>query len=199
MISRTDALNVLLAAVGQRPVTSQNNLHPGALSAQITLDSINKSFQSEGWPFNTSTITLSAQVGSGEVKLPLNFLQVDPTDVHSTLVVRSGKLFDPATNSHNLGIDVEIVLTILLDIGDLPHSAAHFMTSMAALKHYSDKDGDARGMANLQTEVVRSEASFYKAFFRKRDLSALHSPMAQRLLSGLRPRGVSRNPNVIGG
>ena len=200
MIDRREALNEMLGAVSQRIVTSVDSLHPVALEADAVLSQIDKNFQAEGWSFNRSEVTLSPVVSSGNILLPNDFLEVDPVDVDSDLIVRAGKLFDPVENTYNIGVDVEVFLTVQLDIGDMPHAAASYMTALATEKFYANRKGDRAGMEAQARTATRRLYKFQQSEARKKDHNVFNAPQKQRLLHRIGKVGrIGRNPNRVGG
>lgn len=197
MITKVEALNEMLGSVSQRIVTSATNLHPVAREAEVVLDQVNKTFQSEGWDFNRSQVILSPAVSTGHITLPADFLDVDPQDVLSDLTIRAGKLFDPINNTYVIGVNVPVFLTVLLDVGDMPHAAASYMTAMATEIFYSNRKGDTTGMTAKAKVTFARLLVFQKAHARRKDFSSLNTPQAQRMLS--RRTSSSRNPHNIGG
>jgi hypothetical protein len=204
MITEVEALNEMLGAVSQRGVTSSTSLHPVALEASLILAQVNKTFQAEGWDFNRSQLTLSYQPSTGKVILPTSFLEVDPVDVGSNLTHRSGALFDPINNTDNIGEDVKVFLTVLLDVEDMPHVAASYMVAMASEQFYSNRKGDQLGMRNREKVVSERQAIFQRSHARKKDFNSFNGPQQAKLMSGFRNRVRSgRNgrtdPHNLGG
>ena len=125
--------------------------------------------------------------------------------MNSDLTVRSGALFDPINNTANIGKDVKVFLTVLLDVADIPHVAASYMVGMATRQFYSNRKGDTEGMRDRSRVVLERQAIFQRSYIRKKDFNSLKGIQQSKLLSGFTNRSRNgrgaggTNPNNIGG
>ena len=85
-----EAVNVMLAAIGEAPINSLTGTLPvDARIAQTTLNETNKDVQSEGWHFNTEIdVVLTRDASNADH----NILRGDPslTNVFSTYLPANG-------------------------------------------------------------------------------------------------------------
>ena len=71
------AVNQILGAVGQAPVTTLDQTNPDVAIAYDTLVEVNREIQSEGWVFNTEEEYPFNQDVNGEILIPDNILLLD--------------------------------------------------------------------------------------------------------------------------
>lgn len=134
--SELDAVNDMLDAIGEAPVSSLEGLAMDAASALRTLQRTNREVQSEGWHWNT-TVRRMVATSTGEFILPANVIKVDTVgrSSHVDVVNRDGKLFDrrPFKNTsifQEPSVDVEIVEALPFE--QLPEVARQYIYIRAA-------------------------------------------------------------------
>lgn len=82
-MTELQAINQMLAAVGQMPVTSidldqdENPTNPDVAMAQETLNQVSREVQAEGWSFNREYRYPFTPNTSDEILIPSNVLQLD--------------------------------------------------------------------------------------------------------------------------
>ena len=74
------AVNEILAAVGQAPVTTLDQTNPDVAIAYDTLLNVSREVQSEGWTFNTEEYYPMTPDNNGEIVIANNILQIDLHD-----------------------------------------------------------------------------------------------------------------------
>ena len=133
------AVNSILGAIGQSPVTSLNFTNPEISFIYNILTEVNKDVQNEGWHFNTENhkkVTLSAD---GNITVPTNTLRYD---FHNGLsnksydtVIRDGKLYDLVnhTDTWTKG-DYYIDVVTLYAFEKLPNPFQRYITYRAAVR-----------------------------------------------------------------
>jgi len=134
--TKLDAINTLLATIGEVPVNSlESGLLEASLAAQ-TLDNVSRAMQSTGWTFNTElTFTLTPNANN-EIPLPANCLHVDTTAMRmsseSDLVQRGMRMYDRIKNSFTMTQAIEVDMVVLLDFEEMPETARRYVTVRAA-------------------------------------------------------------------
>ena len=152
------AVNSILGAIGQSPVTSLGNYQTtvntttGGVEETITsfenpeiaiiynlLKEANKDVQAEGWSFNREWHVALDPDANGNILIPSNVLQIDQHDdaVKRTkdVVRRDGKLYDRVNHT-----DVFTETTLYFDIvylytfNDLPEVFKRYITSLASTR-----------------------------------------------------------------
>ena len=93
-----DAVNQILSAVGQAPVTTLDLQNPEVYTTLQTLRDVSREIQSEGWYFNTENAVAFTPNSSNEIPVADDVLQIDATRSkhgdHFAIIVKSGKLYD---------------------------------------------------------------------------------------------------------
>jgi hypothetical protein len=74
-----DAVNQILSAVGQAPVTTLDLQNPEVYTTLQTLRDVSREVQSEGWYFNTENAVEFTPNSSNEIPVADDVLQIDAT------------------------------------------------------------------------------------------------------------------------
>lgn len=151
-----EAVNVMLGAIFEQPVTTLNN--NGLVDATDALNLLRKTsrtIQMKGYPFNTSKERTLVQDTDGFINIPSNTLKVDTTGIHKSrdVVQRGLRLFDRDNDTFlfDQGLIVELVSG--LDFDDLPIAAQNAITMKASRLFQADKLGSIdQGRVDLQDE-----------------------------------------------
>tara|TARA_R100001594_G_scaffold1281_1_gene5376 strand:+ start:1860 stop:2477 length:618 start_codon:yes stop_codon:yes gene_type:complete len=133
------AVNSILGAIGQSPVSSLNFSNPEVSIIYNLLKEANKDVQAEGWSFNREWHVALEPDSNGNIIIPSNVLQIDQHDdaVKRTkdVVRRNGKLYDRVNHT-----DVFTETTLYFDIvylytfNDLPEVFKRYITSLASTR-----------------------------------------------------------------
>ena len=115
------AVNAVLGAIGQSPVTSLNKNNPEIGFIYNLLRDANVDVQNEGWHFNTERhVQYTPDATTGKIAIGNDILRMDVTNGWSTrkydVVKRGGFLYDKYDHTDNWGEDGLKVTTIDLDI-----------------------------------------------------------------------------------
>ena len=96
------AVNEILASVGQAPVTTLEQTNPDVAIAYDTLLQVSREVQAEGWTFNKEYSYELTPDTNKEIAIPNNILQIDLTDEYQwkDSVRRNGKLYDQIGRAH---------------------------------------------------------------------------------------------------
>ena len=115
-----EAINIMLAAIGEAPVSSLTGLLPQDVAiAQSTLVETNRAVQSEGWSFNTEIDVTLTRNASNEIDIPVDVLRVDANiHQHPTIdpIQRELKLYDRLNNTYTF--EEDLICTCLLYTSD---------------------------------------------------------------------------------
>lgn len=177
--SELSAVNEMLAAIGEDPVESLDNLPPSGNTALHTLQTTARDFQEEGFWFNREEAYDLSPDEDGYVFLPLNALSVSPDE--SRYVERGDRLYDreEQTFQHELEITCEVVLH--LPWNELPSAARRYITALATEKFVDGFPG-----ANAVTEarhrnLLRAKVAFERAVIRNEGLNMMNNTTIQQL------------------
>lgn len=171
-MTKLDAVNVCLSAMGEPKI---NSLDAAGIDAQMASDLVDEtslSVQGAGWHWNRETHTLTPDV-NGYLVLPANTLRVDtiedskPTDV----IQRGVRLFNKTNNSYVFSDSLKLELIVALNYEDLPFAAKNFITYRAArlmqqrslgsetLHKFNEKDEQRAWVLLLQDEAETLDAN----------------------------------------
>ena len=148
------AVNQILAACGQAPVTSLDQTNPDVAIAYDTLLETSREVQSEGWSFNKEAHYPMTPDSNNEIKIPNNVLQIDlsiSSASDKNAIRKDGKLYDKEHHTSQWtdgAVDCDI--TWLFDWVDLPRPIQDYITCRAATKTSSRIVGDQTQYQMLQ-------------------------------------------------
>ena len=135
------AVNAILGAIGQSPVTSLNFTNPEVSFIYNLLRDANVDVQNEGWHFNTEKHVTYTPDSNGKIAIGNDILKMDTTDgwVDRThdVVKRNGYLYDKQSHSddfsgHSGGIKLDIVK--LISYEDLPEVFKRYIIYKASVR-----------------------------------------------------------------
>ena len=138
--TKLDAVNTMLSAIGEAPVSS---LSSGLIEAEIAetiLDTVDREVQSMGWHFNTELNKSFAQDTNGQIILPADILTADATLVANSpnLVQRGLKMYDRKNHTFNIGKNVGLDVVVQLAFTDVPEVAKRYMV-LRATRIFQDR------------------------------------------------------------
>ena len=134
------AVNQILASVGQAPVTTLEQTNPDVAIAYNTLQQVSREVQAEGWTFNREYRYPLTPNDQGEIEIPDNMLQLDlsnaPCDHKNRKydpIRRDGKLYDRMHHTFEWKQDKYYFDVVwLFDWLDLPQPIQNFIVARAA-------------------------------------------------------------------
>ena len=132
------AVNQILASVGQAPVTTLEQTNPDVAIAYNTLQQVSREVQAEGWTFNKEYHYPLTPDSNNEFVIPSNMLQIDLCNIEyynrdKDPVRRDGKLYD--RNKHSFEWEQKVHyfdVTWFFDWDDLPMPIRDYITARAA-------------------------------------------------------------------
>jgi hypothetical protein len=159
-----EAINQILATVGQAPVTTLDTTNPDVAIAYDTLLQVSREVQSEGWTFNKEYDYPVTPDSNKEVLIPDNMLQIDLHGREQNyrqydVVRRNGKLYDRIehTDKWTFGtLKCDIVWHF--DWVDLPIPIQDYVTSRAATFAVSRIVGDPQLVSQTQQKEAYCRA-----------------------------------------
>lgn len=201
MTTSLEVLNTCLRAVGERPVTDYLSLHPTALSARQTIQDVNNEFQSRGWWFNKEyNLTLQPLVGSGDIIVPAETLEVKPQGAYSYLVRRNNKLYDPVNHTYHISAAVTVTITILLPIEDLPQPAGNYLKALARYRWAVEEELPEERINRYDREVLLAKTLLMNEEFKQLDINSSYRPVSAYLKQHMQPYGnLQYDPTYPGG
>ena len=190
LISKADAVNQCLRAVGSSPINSieDDDLPGDAELALQTVDKVDRELQAEGWHFNTSrgnTLNLDVDgripVGTTAISVDVNNLRYSEIDP----VLRGNYLYD-MRNSTDIFTEAleEVTIVQHLQWDSLPQEARLLVSAMAALEF-----GLGSGLItyskeqDLLRQAKQARASLNRQNIQKGDFSMFGSISGNRIFN----------------
>lgn len=151
MTTKIQAVNEVLAGVGEAPVSSLSSGFITASIASDKIDTISREVQEKGWYFNTEPNTPLVPDFEGHINLPNNILRVDSSDIRrGTLIQRGRRVYDLAARSYKFTRTVTVDVVVELPFEELPEAAKRFITLRAKRIFQADFMGDP-SLQQMQT------------------------------------------------
>ena len=145
------AVNTILGAIGQSPVTTLGTLTTDASSSSEVVNTFenpeiafiynllresNIDIQNEGWSFNyDNNVKQSPDSVTKEIVLDNDILRIDSKDAHdrrTNYVRRNGKLYNKITASYTFDGDIYVNVIRLYNFEDIPSAFKRYITYKAA-------------------------------------------------------------------
>ena len=157
------AVNSILGAIGQSPVTTLNYENPEVGFIYDILTEVNKDVQSEGWYFNIEYHVLkSPEATTGYISIPNNVISYDVHDGQTfrnkDYVRRNGRLYDLVKHTDVFTSDVELDITWLWEFEDLPLPFKRYITYRAAGRAATQLVSNPQLVQLLQQQEGQSRA-----------------------------------------
>ena len=157
-VNELEAVNMLLAAVGEAAVSSlETATTVDVTQAKNLLSNINREAQQKGWHFNTEWDVVLSLDSSNRIPLGTTVLSIYSPTKMTTIRGREGSpfLYDLNNNTFTWTTSINDAVTItLLDFEDIPQTARQYITTKAARIFQEEIVGQVSAEAvNRQEEV----------------------------------------------
>ena len=159
------AVNAILGAIGQSPVTSIDKTNPEIGFIYNILRDSNVDLQAEGWHFNTEKHVTFTPNTDGKIEIGNDILRMDTTDgwVDRThdVVKRNGFLYDKQSHSDDFSGHTTIKLDIvrLISYEDLPEVFKRYIIHKASVRAATQLLGNAQLAQLLAQQEAMARAS----------------------------------------
>ena len=171
-MTKLDAVNVCLSAMGEPKITSLDTAGIDAQMASDLVDEVTREVQGAGWHWNRETHTLSPDV-NGYMVLPANTLRVDTIedDMPIDVIQRGGRLYNKVDNTYVFDSDLKLEIIVALQFEDLPFAAKNFITYRSArrmqqralgsetLQKFNEHDENRAWVLLLQDEAATQDSN----------------------------------------
>lgn len=160
--TKLDAVNSLLTAVGEYPIT---NIVDDVAEAQIAIqviDEVSREVQSQGWSWNTRRKAKLTPNADNNIVIPQNVTRVDArystgwNDRTNRYTIRDNKLYNMIDFTATFEDPVYADLVYLWDFDDLPEQARRYITLDAQRRYMNRVVGADADMAEVQQQAVRA-------------------------------------------
>ena len=157
-VNELEAVNMLLAAVGEAAVSSlETATTVDVTQAKNLISNINREVQQKGWHFNTEWDVVLSLDSDSRIPLGTTVLSIYSPTKMTTIRGREGSpfLYDLNNNTFTWTTSVNDAVTItLLDFEDIPQTARQYITTKAARIFHEEIVGQVSAEAvNRQEEV----------------------------------------------
>jgi len=170
LTTELDAVNAMLASVGESPVSSISGDFVDASVAQQLLTQESRRTQLHGWTFNTDLGRILSPDNDGIIYIDKNVLKFITQDTN--IVHRKDRLYDRSTQSDVFTSTVTADLVVFLPWDFLPEALRTFIYMRASRRFQNRLNGvaeDARfmtadeksawaGLLNAEAEVAQYNA-----------------------------------------
>ena len=157
------AVNSILGAIGQSPVTTLNYENPEISFIYNILTEVNKDVQNEGWHFNTEYHVKVTPDASNNITLPAKTLRYDFYDEGNNktrdVVVRDGKLYDLVNHTNEFTADAYLDVVTLYQFSDLPNPFQRYITYRAASRAATQLVSNPQLVQLLQQQEAQARAT----------------------------------------
>ncbi len=173
--TKLEALNLMLQAVGESPVSSYDvTSTEDVVSAKKKLDEVVLEVQNRGYIWNTELCFPLTRDLSGRITTPANALRVDFTpDSSVDPVVRGNKVYDRKTFGYVFSKNLTADIVLLLDFEEMPQSARNYVTARAIRKfedvsfgnseqNRTNRDNEMAALVIFESETAQQEKRKFK-------------------------------------
>ena len=162
-LTRLDAVNSLLLAVGEMPIATLDDALPSdAVLALRCLNDATVNVLLEGFYFNTDENVELAPNAYGEILLPEDVISVDTdprvSSAEVDVVMRENKLYDKKNNTFIFEKPVVVTLVRGYDFDDIPATIRQYIIGFAKASFVAAVLGDTALVQNLTAEAQRLRA-----------------------------------------
>ena len=214
-LTELQAINQMLAAVGQAPVTSIDTTtdlyrknsdgsytqldiptNPDVAMARLTLDEISRECQSEGWSFNREYEWLMTPDSiNNKIKIPDNMMQCDLSDApkHKSKygnvdsIKRDGFLYDKNAHSYEWDEPVYCDVLWLFDWEDVPRPVQDYIINKAMSIYSLRIVGDPNLYQSLQQRAMETRATALEYEAQQGDYTFFGHPTGQNYYNSYQP------------
>lgn len=191
--TKLEAVNTMLSAIGEAPVTALNLGLVEADIAETILESVSKEVQSQGYSFNRQLSVAYNPDTNNNIVLPADILRADSTQKTGNLdlVQRGLKMFDRVNNTYTITGTVYLDTVTQLDFLDLPEVVKRYITiragrifldrvvGSATLHGFSEKD-ETRALSEIRDmEGEGQDFNIFNSF----DTFSIINRVAQRTVT----------------
>ena len=133
MTSELDAVNTLLASVGESQInTLEISGMADVAAARDTLNEVSREVQTVGWHFNSEDEYPLARDNANKITLPNNALRVVVTGSDLAIAQRGLRLYDKTNHRDTFEKDLTAYIVFCLSWDELPQVARHYITVRAS-------------------------------------------------------------------
>ena len=159
------AVNSILGAIGQSPVTTINKTNPEVGFIYNLLRDSNVEVQNEGWHFNTERHVTYTPDSNGKIAIGADIIKMDVTNGwvkrQYDVVKRSGNLYDKYDHTDDWSDHTEILLDItkLIPLEEVPSVFQRYISSRASRQAATQLVANPQLVQLLQSNEAMARAN----------------------------------------
>ena len=159
------AVNSILGAIGQSPVTTINKTNPEVGFIYNLLRDSNVEVQNEGWHFNTERHVKYTPDSNGKIKIGADIIKMDVTNGwvkrQYDVVRRSGNLYDKYDHTDDWSDHTEILLDItkLIPFEEVPSVFQRYIVSRSSRQAATQLVANPQLVQLLQSNEAMARAN----------------------------------------
>lgn len=187
-MTKLEAINIILDAIGVYPVTSTESAHPDAVRARQQLARFNNEVQSRGWWFNREpAFVLTPTAVDKEIILPAGTLSADPVDPRLNYVARGNVLYNQTDHTYQFEDQVTVNLITELDFDDLPIALQVYIARSAAMEFAIVREGDQNKITKLERGLSLARSQAFSDELRHGNYNVFSTGLPSRVIAGFNP------------
>lgn len=165
------AVNQVLGAIGQAPITALDFANPEISYIYQLLQECNRDVQSEGWSFNTETHVTERPDSNNQILITSNVLQADMSGDFANrtvnVIIKDGKLYDKVQHTNEFTKEkgllnndgtIDLDYVYLLDFTDLPQPFKRLVIYRAATRAAAQLVSNPTLVQMLSQNEARAQA-----------------------------------------
>ncbi|RUU76438.1 MAG: hypothetical protein EOS05_10035 [Mesorhizobium sp.] len=177
--SELDAVNELLASIGEDPVSDLEDLPPSGNTALSVLRNQSRQVQEEPRWFNFETDVMLSPNVSGNVLVPDNALDIDATD--GDIISVGDRLYDRDNKTYTFASPVSCEILWHRPWDELPSVARRYITALATERFIEGFPGAEATTPSRQRNLARANNAFVRAEIRAGDFNLLNNASIQTI------------------
>jgi hypothetical protein len=168
-LTELNAVNSVLAAIGQSPVTTLDFENPETSFVYNLIQECSRDVQDEGWVFNREEYYPLTPDHNKFITLPANVLRMDVSenDVYRTtdVIKRDGKLYDKLHHTFEFRNPLYMDIVWLFPLTDLPSVFQRYITSRSSVRAAIQMIDNAQlsQLLQVQENTCRAACMEYEA------------------------------------
>lgn len=159
LTTKLEAVNEVLAGIGELPVSSLSSGSVTASTAANKLEAVSRSTQERGWFFNTETNMKLLPDSNKNIQLPANTLRLDENSKGGGVVQRGLRLYDTTKHTFTFTSPVSVDIVVELAWEELPEAARVFIMYRAKRLFQADYMGEP---LLTQTQTEEEKAAYHR-------------------------------------
>lgn len=179
LTTKLEAVNVILSAAGEQPVTSLTGTTADAANAESILDEVSRAVQSPGYHFNTDKeVPFVPDNTTKEITLPSNILKID-ADVYDfsdvDVVQRGAKLYDRKNRTYQFKRTIKADVVYLLPFEELTEAARRYIAVRSARVFHDRFVGSQEQHRFTSEDEYTAKQDFVSANLQNQDANIFRS------------------------